>query len=79
GGLVAVFLVMDAQRTTHTEAERVTATTAVALATSPLVVDALEAGDIAAATRTLEPYALDVIAGADLDFVTIMTPDGTRV
>lgn len=79
GGLVAVFLVMDAQHTTHTEAERVTATTAVALATSPLVVDALEAGDIAAATRTLEPYALDVIAGADLDFVTIMTPDGTRV
>lgn len=79
GGLVAVFLVADAQRTTHAEAERVTEATAVTLAASPLVTEALEAGDVDAATRALEPYALDVIAGADLDFVTIMTPDGTRV
>lgn len=79
GGLVAVFLVIDAQRTTHAEAERVTAATAVTLAASPLVTEALDAGDVDAATRTLEPYALDVIADADLDFVTIMTPDGTRV
>ncbi len=79
GALVAVFLVIDAQRATHAEAERVTAATAVTLAVSPLVIDALEAGDDAAATRTLEPYALDVIADADLDFVTVMTPDGIRV
>jgi len=43
------------------------------------VIDTLEAGDAATATQTLEPYALDVISDADLDFVTIMTPDGTRV
>lgn len=79
GALVAVFLVIDAQRATHAEAERVTAATAVTLAVSPLVIDTLEAGDDATATQTLEPYALDVISDADLDFVTIMTPDGTRV
>lgn len=79
GALVAVFLVIDAQRATHAEAERVTAATAVTLAVSPLVIDALEAGDAATATQALEPYALDVIADADLDFVTIMTSDGTRV
>nr|WP_201469534.1 ATP-binding protein [Microbacterium hydrocarbonoxydans] len=79
GALVAVFLVIDAQRATHAEAERVTAATAVTLASSPLVIDALAAGDDAAATRMLEPYALDVIAEADVDFVTIMTADGTRV
>ncbi|MDN3443333.1 ATP-binding protein [Microbacterium sp. APC 3901] len=79
GGLVAVFLVIDAQRTTHAEAERVTAATAVTLAASPLVTEALATGDFPSATAVLEPYALDVIAGADLDFVTIMTPDGTRV
>lgn len=79
GALVAVFLVVDAQRATHAEAERVTAATAVTLASSPLVVDALESEDAASATRTLEPYALDVIAKADLDFVTIMTADGIRV
>ncbi|WP_312168972.1 ATP-binding protein [Microbacterium sp.] len=79
GALVAVFLVVDAQRATHAEAERVTAATAVTLASSPLVVDALEAGRPEEATRVLEPYALDVIAAAGLDFVTIMTPDGTRL
>ena len=51
GGLVAVFLVSDAQRATHVEAERVTAATAVTLAASPLVTEALDAGD---ATFALE-------------------------
>ncbi|WP_311243351.1 ATP-binding protein [Microbacterium sp. WCS2018Hpa-23] len=79
GALVAVFLVVDAQRATHAEAERVTAATAVTIASSPLVVEALATEDQADATRTLEPYALDVIADADLDFVTIMTAEGTRL
>jgi sensor histidine kinase regulating citrate/malate metabolism len=79
GALVAVFLVVDAQRATHAEAEQVTAATAVTLASSPLVIDALEAGRPEEATRVLEPYALDVIAAAGLDFVTIMTPDGIRL
>lgn len=79
GALFAAFLVVDAQRATHAEAERITAATAATLATSPLVLDSLGADDATSATRILEPYTLEVIAGADLDFVTIMTVDGTRV
>ena len=83
GALVAVFLVVEAQRATHAEAERVTAATAVTIAASPAVVAALGDADVdadaEAATRVLEPYALDVIDAADLDFVTIMTVDGIRV
>lgn len=79
GALVAVFLVVEAQRATHAEAERVTAATAQTLAASPVVREALESGDQASATNMLEPYALDVVDTADLDFVTVMTPDGVRV
>lgn len=79
GALVAAFLVVEAQRAVHAEAERVTAATASTIAAAPAVVSALEQGDRDAATRSREPYALDVIASADLDFVTIMTPDGVRV
>lgn len=79
GALVAVFLVVDAQRAAHAEAERVTAATAAALATSPLVVGSLRAEAAAEATRVLEPYTLDVIDDAGLDFITIMSPDGVRV
>lgn len=79
GALVAVFLVVDAQRAAHAEAERVTAATAAALATSPLVVGSLGAEAAAEATRVLEPYTLDVIDDAGLDFITIMSPDGVRV
>ncbi|MFJ4224842.1 ATP-binding protein [Microbacterium sp. NPDC089695] len=79
GALVAVFLVVEAQRATHAEAERVTAATAQTLAGSPVVIDALQSGDQSTATRMLEPYALDVVDTADLDFVTVMTPEGVRV
>ncbi|WP_029263627.1 MULTISPECIES: sensor histidine kinase [unclassified Microbacterium] len=79
GALVAVFLVAEAQRTIRAEAERVTAATAVAFASSPLVVDGLRSSDHDAATRELEPYSLEVIAGAGLDFITVMTLDGTRI
>lgn len=87
GALVAVFLVIEAQRATHAEAERVTAATAVTIAATPVVQDTLDAvvaagavdTDAEAAAEVLEPYALDVIAAAGLDFVTIMTVDGIRV
>ncbi len=79
GALVAVFLVVDAQRSAHREAERATSATAATLAASPLVIDALATGDPARASATLEPYALEVIDDTGLDFVTIMDPDGTRI
>lgn len=79
GALVALFLVVEAQRATRAEAERVTASTAIALAASPLVSSSLADADPERATRTLEPYALEVIDAAGLDFITIMTPTGRRV
>lgn len=79
GALVAVYLVVEAQRAIRAEAERVTAATAVALAASPDVVSALRAGDAEAATSRLEPYALQVIDEAGLDFITVMTVDGVRI
>lgn len=79
GALVAVFLVIEAQRSIRAEAERVTAATSASFAASPLVIDGLRSNDQGAATQVLEPYSLDVIAGAGLDFITVMTPDGTRI
>ena len=79
GTLVAVFLVVEAQRSIRAEAERVTAATAVSFAASPLVVAGLSSTDDADATAVLEPYAMEVIADAGLDFITIMTPDGIRI
>ncbi|MFJ2533489.1 sensor histidine kinase [Microbacterium maritypicum] len=79
GALVAVFLVIEAQRSIRAEAERVTAATSASFAASPLVIDGLRSNDQDAATRVLEPYSLEVIAGAGLDFITVMTPDGTRI
>lgn len=79
GALVAVFLVVEAQRAIRAEAERVTAATAASFISSPLVVDGLRSSDRDAATRVLEPYSLAVIASAGLDFITVMTPDGTRI
>ncbi len=79
GVLVAGFLVVETQRALRTEAERVTAATAEALAVSPVVVAGLAGTDAEAASEVLEPYTLDVIARADLDFITIMTPDGIRI
>ena len=79
GALVAVYLVVEAQRAIRAEAERVTAATAIALASSPDAVSALGAGDEARATRLLEPYATNVVDDAGLDFITVMTVEGTRV
>lgn len=79
GALVAVFLVIEAQRATLLEVERVTAATAATVARSPALVDALASGDDEEATRALEPYALDILAEAGLGFVTVMNANGIRV
>lgn len=79
GALVAVFLVVEAQRAIRAEAERVTAAAAASFASSPLVVDGLLSSDRDAASEVLEPYSLEVITRAELDFITVMTADGTRI
>lgn len=76
--LVAGFLVFETQSTARAEAERVTAATAMSIAVSPDVAAALDE-DPESATAVLEPYTLSAAEGADLDFITVMTPAGTRV
>ncbi|MFE7846429.1 ATP-binding protein [Microbacterium sp. NPDC057407] len=71
--LLAVLLVLDAQRSARTEAEEVTRAVASSLAVTPAVAAGLSGRD------DLQPFAESVMDGAGVDFVTIMTPDGTRV
>ncbi|MGL4257049.1 MAG: sensor histidine kinase [Microbacterium sp.] len=73
--LLAALLVLDAQRASRAEAEEVTRAVAASLAVTPVVAEAL-AGD---APSELQPLAESVMDDAAVDFVTIMTPDGTRV
>lgn len=77
--VTAGLLVWEAQRTARAEAERVTQAVAATLAGLPEVSAALTAGDDAAASRALQPLAVEVMSGAEVDFVTVMDADGIRV
>lgn len=77
--VTAGLLVWEAQRTARAEAERVTQAVAATLARLPEVSAALTAGDDAAASRALQPLAVEVMSGAEVDFVTVMDADGIRV
>lgn len=76
--LVAGLLLLEAQRATRAEAERVTQAVAQTLADSPVVISAL-AGDDGDATDALQPYATRVMDAAPVDFVTVMDASGIRV
>ncbi|UZX02641.1 sensor histidine kinase [Arthrobacter sp. CDRTa11] len=65
----------DARDRAYEEAGRRMTGVAAAIAANPLVLQAADAPD---PTAVLQPYALDVMAGAGVDFVTIMAPDRTR-
>ncbi len=66
---------IDARDRTYEEAGRRMTGVAAAVAANPLV---LQAADDPDPSATLQPYALNVMAGAGADFVTIMAPDRTR-
>ncbi|WP_169581450.1 ATP-binding protein [Microbacterium thalassium] len=72
--LLAVLLVLDAQRAARTEAEEVTRALAATLAQTPAVAQGLTGSG-----TDLQPFAEDVMEEAGVDFVTVMTPDGIRV
>ena len=74
--IVAVFLVLDSQRTVRAEAEHVTLAVAGAISADPGVVAALGSDDPSAA---LQPVAQRIMTDSDVDFVTIMTVEGVRV
>lgn len=75
-GVLAGVLVLDAQQSERSEAEKVTRAVAASLAALPEVAAALQS---TAASDELQPVAEDVMARTGVDFVTIMTPDGIRV
>jgi sensor histidine kinase regulating citrate/malate metabolism len=66
---------IDARDRAYEEAGRRMTGVAAAVAANPLVLQAADQPDPSA---VLQPYALDVMAGAGVDFVTIMAPDRTR-
>lgn len=74
--LTAGLLLLEGQRAARAEAEHLTKAVAHTLARTPEVAAALAAGE---ASGELQPIAEAVMADADVDFVTIMVPDGTRV
>jgi sensor histidine kinase regulating citrate/malate metabolism len=76
GAVVALVLVLQAQRAVRAEAERVTRALAETIAATDAVGRALGADG---ASAQLQPYAERVMAGTGVDFITIMTPDGIRV
>lgn len=76
GALLATVIIIDAQRTERTEAETLSAAIAGSIAIMPDVAAALSSDD---ASTTLQPIAQRIMTDADVDFVTIMTPAGTRV
>jgi sensor histidine kinase regulating citrate/malate metabolism len=76
GAVVALVLVLQAQRAVRAEAEGVTRALAETIAATDSVGRALGDDD---ASAQLQPYAERVMAGTGVDFITIMTPDGIRV
>ncbi|WP_158867251.1 sensor histidine kinase [Leifsonia sp. AG29] len=75
--LTAVLLVLDAQRATRAEAERVTKAVSETLAAMPEVRRGLASGS--GATAALQPVTERVTSAAGVDFITVMTPSGVRV
>ncbi|MCO4251012.1 sensor histidine kinase [Pseudarthrobacter raffinosi] len=73
--LVGTASYLDARDRTYTEAGLRMRGIAAAVATNPLVLEAIESTD---PSSILQPYAKDVMEGAGADFVTIMAPDRTR-
>ncbi|MGO4385164.1 sensor histidine kinase [Specibacter sp. RAF43] len=74
-GSLAAVMVYDAGSRTYEQTRQRMLSIATALADSPVV---LAAADSANPAAVLEPYALNVMRDANVDFITIMDPHGTR-
>jgi len=75
GGLLA----LDAQTAERREAETLTAAVARAISEMPDVAAAVTGGSDADATEALQPIAVRIMDETQIDFVTIMTPEGIRL
>ncbi len=72
---VSMFLVSDAASRTYAQTSQRMLSVATALADSPFVVAASAESD---PTTVLQPYAKAVMRDAQVDFITIMDPEGVR-
>lgn len=75
GAVLFGVLVLDAQQAVTDDAARTSLAVSRTLAADPRVQDELVGPD---PTAALEPLALAVMESAEVDFVTIMSPDGIR-
>lgn len=69
------FSVVEARDRAYDEAGERMLAVAMSIADNPLVAEAASSTDPSGA---LQPYAVEVMRDADLDFITIMSPDRTR-
>lgn len=72
---VSAVLFLDARQQSHDRAAQRMLSVAAAVADNPLVLDAVRSPS---PTAALQPYAEAIRRDAPVDFVTIMSPDGTR-
>ncbi|NYE93853.1 sensor histidine kinase regulating citrate/malate metabolism [Psychromicrobium silvestre] len=73
--VVVTLAFLDSRDRAYAQATQNTTAIATTIADSPLLLEAAKSSDPSA---LLQPYALSVIAGTKVDFVTIMAPDRTR-
>ena len=73
--IAVVWIWADARADVERDAAAKSLAVAETLASDPFVATALGTGD---PSSRLQPYALDVMAEAGVDFITIMAPDRTR-
>jgi two-component system CitB family sensor kinase len=73
--MVTTALFVDSRDRYYLQAQERMLSVSTAIAVNPLVLQAATSAD---PTAVLEPYAERVMAGADIDFITIMAPDRTR-
>ena len=74
-GLLTLLLWIDSRASADEDAARLSLAVATTLAHDPFVIEAVQGED---PTASLQPYAVEVMDSAGLDFVTIMDPDGIR-
>jgi len=72
---LTLFLWLDARSSAESEASRLSLAVSETLARDPFVIHAVHADD---PTTLLQPYAVEVMDNAGVDFVTIMDTAGTR-
>ena len=74
--VATVWLFADARSDVDAEAASKSMTVATSIADNPFVVESVASDD---PTAVLEPYAVDLMRDTQTDFITIMTPDRTRL